>query len=425
MTDQLTRALHDATDGLESRLDPATVWRQGRARRRRTAAATVGLAAASVAAVAAISAGLAGTETSPAPQRPASSDVPEIDDQATVGLVTQDHLLPMTDPADWTDLPAYPVDLGHWLSPERPTPLAEDPVTRAATALQYDLGGGEANVVVIGEDGRWRWIDVSGLDLDGGDDAVLGLHRGSLSPDGTRLALGVTAGVVMVDLTTATTTTYDVPGLVERWGTAAGRHLFWSSDGAAILLSQGYWASSRSGSFAYPEGWRIDVSNGAVSRVPYDPEHAARFDDGRVIADLWSERTGHVWAHFSAEGARSELDISTDLLGVLNEPTAHRDLFVARRELTARFPDRGWDRGGFVAMDDEGEVVSMLPVKRVDLNGGGGRVVGWVDETVVVVAMPGPGGNPYRSLAWDVNSGQLWRGPDLPADSVVSLVPSH
>lgn len=431
----LNRTLHEVTADLESLLDAAEVWERGRSRRRRTTSAVAGLAAASVAVVAAVSAGLAGSAPDPAPSPtpgptpespyPTGPDVPDLDETALLGVVYEDQLLPGTDPDDWDDLPAYPDDLGSWLSPERPVPLVDDPVTRATTALQYDLGGGEATVVVIGEDGRWRSIDVSGLDFDSGDDWLLGLHRGSLSPDGTRLALGVRAGVVMVDLTTADTTRYDVPGLVERWGTAAGRNIFWSADGAAILLTQGYWATSRSGNFAYPEGWRIAVSDGAVSRVPYDPEYAARFDDGSVVADLWSERTGHVWAHFTPEGERSELDISTDLLGVLSDPTAHHDLWVARRELTAGFPDRTWDRDGFVVLDRAGEVVTLLPVKGVYAHGGGGRVVGWVDETVVVLAMPGPGGNPYRTVAWDVLSGQLWRGPELPADSVVSVVPSH
>jgi len=418
----LTRALHEATADLDSQLEAEAVWARGRSRRRRATYAAAGVAAASVALVAAVSAGLPDGDTGPAPApSPSPSPSPSVDDTASLGVVTEDQLLPMTDPADWTELPVYPEDLGYWLSPERPVPLSEDPVGRATTALQYDLGSGDANVVVIGDDGRWRWVDVTGLELSDGDGGLLGLHRGSLSPDGTRLALGVPAGVVMVDLTTAETTTYEVPGLVEKWGTAAGRNVFWSTDGAAILLSQGYWVTSRSGSFAYPEAWRIDVTDGAVSRVPYDSEYAAQFDDGGVVADLWSERTGHVWAHFDPEGERTDLDISTDLLGVLSEPTAHGDLWVARRELTARWPDRAWDRGGFVALDRAGDVVSMLPVKRVDLNGGGGRVLGWVDETAVVLAMPGPGGNPYVTIVWDVASGQLWRGPELLAESRISL----
>lgn len=426
MSEPLTRALHAATEDLESRLEPTDLWDRGRVRRRRTTGAVAGLAAASVAVVAAVSVGLAGTGSAPSPA-PSPSPTPTpslVDTQATLGVVERGHLQPPTDPADWDDLRPYPEELGYWLSPQRPVPLAEDPVSRASAALQYDLGGGSTNVQVIGEDGRWRIVDVAGLDLSDGEGGLLGVDRGSLSPEGTRLALGVPAGVMVVELATAETTTFDLPDLARRWGTTGDLNVFWSPDGAEIVVSQEYWMTSRSGSFAYPEGWRIDVADGQVARAPFDPEHAAMFADGSVVADLWTEQTGHDWERFAA-GERSALDISTDLLGVLSEPSAHRDLWVARRELTARFPDRAWDRSGFVALDQSGQVVSMLPVAGVDRNGGGGRVVGWVDDTVAVIAMPGPGGNPLRTVAWDVASGQLWRGPELLTDSTVSVVPMH
>ncbi len=374
--------------------------------------------------VAAVSAGIAGlgggsdVAPVPGPGPGTSAPDPAVDDTATVGVVSQDDLVPMSDPTDWADLPPYPRDLGYWLSPQRPEPLADDPVNRATTALQYDLGGGEANVVVIGDDGRWRWLDLSGYDLDGGDGGLLGLHRGSLSPDGTRLALGLADRVVVVDLTTAGTNTYDVTGLGESW---AGRYSFWSADGESVLMSRGYWATGDDDTFTYPDGWRIDLADGEVSRVPFDPEHAAVLGDGTVLANHWSVSTGHTWERISPTGERTPLDISTDLLGVLNEQTAHGDLVVARREQTARFSDRAWDRSGFIALDRAGEVVSMLPVKGVASNGGGGRVIGWIDPGVALIAMPGDGGDPLATLAWDVGTGQQWRGPELLADSVVSL----
>ncbi len=421
----LSRVMHDATGDLESRLDPTAAWDHGRRRRRRSTATLAGAAAAGVLVVAAVSAGIAGlgsgSDVAPVPgQGPGTSEPdPTVDDTAAVGVVSQDDLLPMTDPADWADLPPYPRDLGSWLSPQRPEPLADDPVARATTALQYDLGGGEANVAVIGDDGRWRWLDLSAYDLDDGDAGLLGLHRGSLSPDGTRLALGLADRVVVVDLTTAGTRSYDVPGLGVSW---AGRYTFWSADGEAVLLSRGYWATGSDDTFAYPDGWRVDLADGEVSRVPFDPEHAALLDDGSVLANHWSVPTGHTWERFSPAGEGTPLDVSTDLLGVLNEETAQGDLVVARREQTARFSDRAWDRSGFVALDPAGEVVSMLPVRRVELNGGGGRVIGWIDPGVVLIAMPGDGGNPLVTLAWDVATGQQWRGPELLADSVVSLL---
>jgi hypothetical protein len=418
----LSHVMHTATHDVESRLDPVTVWDAGRRRRRRSAAVVAGGAAAAVVAVAAVSAGVAGLGSTPTPAptpTPPGPTAPDltVDDAATVGVVGKEHLLPMSDPADWAGLPPYPRDLGYWLSPERPVPLAVDPVTRATTALQYDLGG-QANVVVIGDDGRWRWIDVADYDLDDNDGGLLGMHRGSLSPDGTRLTLGLADGVAVVDLTTAAVTSYEVPGMGARWG---GRFSFWTSDGDAVLLSRGYWVEGDDDSFAYPEGWRVDLDDGEVTRVPFDPEHAALLGDGTVLANLWSVRTGHEWTRFAPGGDATALDISTDLLGVLSEPTAQTDLVVARRELTAFFPDRRWDRSGFVVLDATGEVVSMLPVKRVNLNGGGGRVLGWVDQGVVLLAMPGEGGNPLVTVAWDVATGELWRGPEVLTDTVVSL----
>lgn len=416
--DQLTRTLHAATGDIESGLAPETAWRAGRARRRRTTAAVVGLSAASAALVVVAAATLTGDPAGPVPAPPGPTVSTPTGLPQTPGVVTRDVVLPLTDPPDWAQLPEYPVDLGHWASPERPTPLDEDPVRRAMAAVQYDLGGGEASVAVIGDDGRWRGVDVTGLSFR--DPEYLGVGRGSLSPDGTRLAIGQPEGVVVVDLTTAESTTYAVDGLGPTWH---GRIPFWSADGTAVLIAQSYTAASPRGGLAYQDGWRVDLADGAVTRVGYDPAHSAFLSDGTVIADQWTEDLGHRLVRFDPDGGRQELGMVNDTLGALSEPTGSEGLWVARRETMAfsSAVDNATERSGFVALDDEGRVVALLPVRGVETSGGGGRVVGWLDETVVLIAMPGADADLLLTLAWDVATGQQWQGPPLVVNSVVSL----
>ncbi len=90
--------------------------------------------------------------------------------------------------------------------------LSADPVRTAALAMadpHDDVG-----VYILGEDGRWRRLDVPDLRpvSDGGGNQTAILRPASLNADGTRLALPQPDELVVVDLTTGSATRYDVPG---------------------------------------------------------------------------------------------------------------------------------------------------------------------------------------------------------------------
>ena len=329
-------------------------------------------------------------------------------------------MLPAYDPADWESLPEYPGDLGWWASPDFPVPLVDNPVSRATAAVQITLGPEQANLWVYGDDGHWRSIDTTELDLVDTGEYDLGLGRGSLSPDGTRLAIGQAEGVVVIDLTTAESRTYPVEGLGEVW---TGRATYWTPDGTAVLLGRS-WASLGE-PLEYTDGWRIDVDDGSVIRLGFDPSYAALLKDGTVVADHWSEAGGlhgHVWSRFDASGTATALG-ELDAYAVLDQPVGRGHRWAALRQLTTFPADRLWDGSGFVVLDDQGRSLSALPVEGTENNGGGGRVIGWASDSVVLFSMPDPG-EPLTAagvVAWDVDSGELWRGPLMLAHSFVAV----
>ncbi len=418
MTRDLRNLLERETAHLEGSVDPTRAWTQGVHRRRRRTAAGAASAAAALVLVGVVAWATLPGESSPSP---APSPVPSVPtSSATVdgeASVERDQVLPPYDPADWQSLPEYPGDLGWWASPDFPVALVDDPVSRATAAVQIALGPDQANVWVYGDDGHWRSLDTTGLDLVYNGDYKLGMDRGSLSPDGTRLAIGQAEGVVVIDLTTAEARTYPVDGLGEVW---TGRATYWTPDGAAVLLGQSWAALGEP--LAYTDGWRIEVDDGSVTRLGFDPSYAALLGGDEVVADYWSEATGHVWSRFDGAGAATQLG-ELDAYAVLDQPAGRDQRWAALRQLTTIAPDRSWDGDGFVVFDDKGQPLSLLPVKGTENNGGGGQVIGWATDSVLLFSMPDPEAHETSAgvVAWDVDTGELWRGPLMLAKSFVSV----
>lgn len=433
----LRAVLQDATAHLQG--DPAKAhqaWAAAARRRRRRTTTLVLGAAASVALVVGLAtwAPLRATDQGPAPQptpaptspptsglTPSPSGGPETEVEAD-----EPRIDPRYDPADWEDLPEYPVDLGYWLSPDQPRPLAELPLERATVALSFFLGPEEANLSVIGEDGEWRSIDTAGLTFADQSEYEVGLSIRSLSPDGTRLALGQPDGVVVIDLRTAERTSYPVPGLGELW---AGRETSWTSDGSAVLLARFYGATSDPDDgdvLAYQPGFRVDVATGAVSRLDYDPGHAAQLADGTAVANLWRESEGHRIVAFGQDGSPTEWEHLRPYLGAPESFSGHGTRWAIRRESPGT-PDVLDGRSGFLVFDGD-QPLAMLPVEGVQNNGGGGRVLGWLDESTLLVGMPGDEvpereGFIERTVAWDVETGEVWRATEVLSNSRVSVAP--
>ncbi|GGO73732.1 hypothetical protein [Nocardioides deserti] len=419
MTHNLRDLLERESGHLEASLDPTDAWTEGVRRRRRRTAVGVASAAAALALVGVVTWAVLPGDSSPSPALSPTPSVPTSPEvvEGSGTSVERDQVLPSYDPAEWESLPEYPGDLGWWASADSLVPLGEDPVSRATAAVQIMLGPEVANVWVYGDDGGWRSLDTTGLDLVDTGEYELGLGRGSLSPDGTRLAIGQAEGVVVIDLTTAESRMYPVEGLGEVW---TGRSTYWTPDGAAVLLGRSWAALGEP--LEYTNGWRIDVGDGSVSRLGFDPTYAALLEDGRVVADHWSETSGHLWSRFDPAGAATPLG-DLDAYAVLDQPAARGQRWAALRQLTTMTPERSWDRDGFVVLDDEGRPLSLLPVKGTEKNGGGGRVIGWATDSVMLFSMPEASGSPAAAgvVAWDVETGELWRGPLMLVNSFVSV----
>src|SRR5262249_6730849 len=133
-----------------------------------------------------------------------------------------------------------------------------DPVGRAALAISAP--GDESRVLVYGEDGAWRVVDVPGLvapeHAPGYFDPAL--RPTSLSPDATHLALPQPHELVVVDLADGTSRRFQV-------GTRFNVDVTWA-DASHVLVSG---APSRAGGPA--QSWLVDLTNGTVHASAYRP----------------------------------------------------------------------------------------------------------------------------------------------------------
>jgi len=182
-----------------------TAWDKARIRRRRHAAAGVTSVLVMVVAASVGVAVLRGNETTSRPSpSPATRSPDQLPDTATPLI---------------TDLPDYAALAASapTLRPHDATALSTDPVRRAVLAVAPTLTDDPDAwfvVNVLGDDGRWRFVDVPGLDAtrDGGGHQGYALRPTSLSVDGTQLALPQLDRLVVVDLTSGEYRSYEIPG---------------------------------------------------------------------------------------------------------------------------------------------------------------------------------------------------------------------
>lgn len=234
----------------------AGAWAAGRRRRRRRRR----LELSAVAVVVILTGFAVRTTTGPGtaePARPADETAPTtadpgpaprpVDAAATQRLLT---------PAFWAA-----VDEAPELDPRSATVLADDPVDAAVLAtVDRDA---PTLPLVLGDDGRWRRVDIPDLrPVDDGNGYLSPVVRpGSLSLDGTMLALPQSDGLVVVDLTDGSHRTYEMPG--EFLG-----HVTWRDAGHVLVAAEGD-----------PTGSIVDVVTGEVVATPLGPSTAFTDDD--------------------------------------------------------------------------------------------------------------------------------------------------
>ena len=264
-----------------------------------------------------------------------------------------------------------------------PPRLSTDPVGHAALAINDP--GDESRVLVYGEDGRWRAVDVPGLiparHAPGYTDPVL--RPTSVSPDGTRLALPQPSSLVVVDLTDGTSRRLPV-------GTPFNVDVSWA-DASHVVVS-----GSSSRPRAALRSWLVDVTDGSVHTSPYRPWTAflddttltwrrgpLRWGDGRVVPTT---------ANNDGRGFATPPQVRDGVVvGVMGVITGGEGLPLAT-----------W---GVVAVDgDTGQVLAYLPVSRSKLTDS--LVLGW-DGDRPLIGLPHPGVVNLDVFAWDWRHGSL------------------
>ncbi len=179
---------------------------------------------------------------------------------------------------------------------------------------------------------------------------------------------------MVIDLTTTESKSYPVDGLGEVW---TGRETYWTPDGAAVLLGRSWVALGEP--LEYTNGWRIDIDDGAVTRLGFSPSYAALLEDGTVVADHWSEAGGlhgHVWLRSRPVGRR---DSAGRAATRTPSSTNRQDEGSGGRRCVSSPRSRRIVLGtgaGSSSSTIRVVLLALLPVVGTENNGGGGRVIG-------------------------------------------------
>jgi hypothetical protein len=414
----LRRDLERASADLRPRADAETIWAAGvRVRRRRqvltVAGAVAAAAAVAIAGVTVQALDSAGPDPRPGPATPSPPD-DSANVRGRIPYLTEDQVQPVFRFSELGSVPWDEASAVRSWDPVDPVPLAENPVAHAAVVVQSDDDEPDA-ISVLGDDGRWRSLDLTGLKLPDSYEYELGVTEGSLSSDGTKLAIGQPEGAVVVDLTTGERTTYEVPDLGPKW---MGRYTVWAPDGETLYVN----------SVSRHDAQAVDVDTGETQPVPFSPELSGFLDDGHVMEADFAGVRGMEIRIYDASGQlvfrswRAD-DVLDDL----------RDLSSSGDRLAAQRYGYNWmysdPRGpnapatGVLVLGPDARLQTFLPVKGYGPGGVGG-VLGWRGEDTVLFRVSQDEA-PTVVLAWNVDSGRITRIADYTAEGGISLAADH
>lgn len=252
--------------------------------------------------------------------------------------------------------------------------LADDPVVSAvAVAQPWDA----LDVRVLGDDGRWRVIDTSGLKATFSEGVANSLIEGRpISPDGTTLAIAQPGSLVLVDLTTGSRQRVDVPQ--DDYPTWVERMTQWSPDGAAVLIGTGH-TSEGNGS------WLVDVTSGSVVAAPYHAVASSFGPDGTVYE--LADACGFCEVRRYAGVDRIDtLRLEAELYVV--RPAVGESMAVARAVRSWSGPKRlPANSDGLLVVDpDDGEPVAFMPMRNLH-QVESADLLGWLDDDTVVFSV--------------------------------------
>jgi hypothetical protein len=286
-------------------------------------------------------------------------------------------------------------------------PLSTFPLTRALVLITSPPGD-TSPILVLGEDGAWRHVDMAP------EFAALWLHAGSLAPDGIHAALGTSTSTVVVDLRTGTTQSFAAAGPSYRPVWLTSDHLILAKDqmidirtGASVLSPVG------------PEDVLVPQNPPGVAKDPI-----ARLAQLLSVGDP-ATAAARTRRWFIAPGSVAGL---TSVVLPLHGPIG---------ELIGPWRGQGFVSGGglmvracqptavpsmaaissvvAVIKQDNGEIVRAMVTERPS----GIRVLGWADERHALLGFVSS--RQQQIVSWDVLDGRLSLASTVNSSGVLSL----
>lgn len=343
----------------------------------------------------------------PEPKPTAATSAPVDGADLLLGSVRTDVLRP----GDERTLPerASPLPRNIGASIADVVPLSESPVSRAS-AVFYGLPPHQDRVVVLGEDGRWRWLDGVTLTGPAGQDGIERplVRPTTLSPDGTRAAFTQRNEIVVVDLTTAKSRRYPLRGFHEL--------VIWQPDNRRLFA------------VSVGDTFLLDIHSGQSMDLPYQGMHLIAAQGGGVpVTELLPPGV-------AAPGAPAQLRTWS------GTGTAMQVVGVDLPSLGGWW-GIGWQLGQLIArgvfyegvkpgtthlspavaiVDPSGQirrVVAFVPGPAAEWHSPP-LVLGWLPGTALIEVV---GEQARHILSWNVGTGDLARVAELPLSAQVSL----
>jgi hypothetical protein len=397
---QLRSLFREATTGVVADPEVADVaWARARGRSRRTRTASL----AAVGAVAAVVVSLvvrAPHDGSPATGKPPMAGDPWTTSSTDTGSY-QDQLRAVVQPvwheSTYRQLPMLDTTLPPTLRPDDPDlpSLSADPIHAAVAVAQ--LRAPSIELRVLGDDQRWRRLDIAGLEVTPADCcAGLVIAGHPLSPDGETLVVGQPHGVVVVDLVSGQVRHISVPGMRVQPGKFPV--LQWTGEGAQVAVGVG------TPDLEPRSGWLVDTETGEVRSVPYDPADTGFAPDGTAyeLAN-WGCGLCEIRRYAGTEaGGHLLLGVGLyETRPVVDEVAA---VSMAVRSWSPDSVPR--DRDGLLVIDPaSGRPLAQLPLDSANSTQST-TLYGWLDDHTVVFGSHG------RLVAWNYRTGLLSRLTD-------------
>ncbi|WP_110182065.1 hypothetical protein [Nocardioides solisilvae] len=398
--DGLGEVLRRATDRVEGRGMAGAALAGARRARRRRGVLAVGAVAASVLVVLGgvrlAGSGTLGTEPDPAAPTPTAS--PTSTGVPSPPAPPPDPVVhPTWDPFTVVDAPLRDTVLPERLVPPAEAPAIEDDPVPAAVVAWPAKG---RDVMLLGEDGRWRSVP-------GTADALSGTFGDVVEPvlghGGQKVAMSTDAGILVVEVATGARRTIPWPDPVAPpWDTAP--ELRWAPLGNAAGLAVLHWN----------ETWLVEL-DGTARKAPYSRPYGTglAFEPvGPVVEKRWEELDLRVW-----DGAPHAARItSTVPFGYWGERLVFERGLMA---LTGGGNGLPGDAGPMVVEAATGAVLGYAPIRdRDSVYGDNGRLtaLGFLDEQTVLLLV-GPmdfrtmelGDESWHLVAWDFRDGGFER----------------